>query len=71
MTALKKYRDEVDYLIDRLDNMSFGFTDEIAAIKLMTEASEKLKILSNILYIGDEYGLMAKAFQIISDGLEK
>ena len=71
MTAIKKYIDEVDDLIDRLDNMSFGFTDEMAAIKLMAEASQKLKMLWNILKFGDEFGLMAKAFQIIEDGLEK
>ena len=51
--------------------MSFGFTDEMAAIKLMVEASQKLKMLRNILKFGDEFGLMAKAFQIIEDGLEK
>ena len=71
MTAIEKYIDEVDELIDRLDNMSFGFTDEMAAIKLMAEASQKLKMLWNILKFGDEFGLMAKAFQIIEDGLEK
>ena len=71
MTAIEKYIDEVDDLIDRLDNMSFGFTDEMAAIKLMAEASQKLKMLWNILKFGDEFGLMAKAFQIIEDGLEK
>ena len=71
MTAIEKYIDEVDDLIDRLDNMSFGFTDEMAAIKLMAEASQKLKMLWNILEFGDEFGLMAKAFQIIEDGLEK
>ena len=51
--------------------MSFGFTDEMEAIKLMAEASQKLKMLWNILKFGDEFGLMAKAFQIIEDGLEK
>ena len=71
MTAIEKYIDEVDDLIDRLDNMSFGFTDEMEAIKLMAEASQKLKMLWNILEFGDEFGLMAKAFQIIEDGLEK
>ena len=71
MTAIEKYIDEVDDLIDRLDNMSFGFNDEMEAIKLMAEASQKLKMLWNILEFGDEFGLMAKAFQIIEDGLEK
>ena len=45
MTAIEKYIDEVDDLIDRLDNMSFGFNDEMEAIKLMAEASQKLKML--------------------------
>ena len=61
ITALEKYIDEVDDLIDRLDNMSFGFTDEVAAAKLMAEASQKLKeMMSIIIDVGIANGVMAE-----------
>ena len=37
MTVLEEYKVEVDSLINRLDNMSFGFTDEMVATKLMVQ----------------------------------
>ena len=72
MTVLEEYKVEVDSLIDRLDNMSFGFTDEMAATKLMAEASQKLKeMISIIIDVGVANGVMADALQIMSDDLEK
>ena len=72
MTALEEYKIEVDSLIDRLDNMSFGFTDEMAATKLMTDASQKLKeMMSIIVDVGAANGCLADALQIMSDNLGK
>lgn len=72
MTALEEYKIEIDSLIDRLDNMSFGFTDEMVAIKLMIDASQKLEeMMSIIIDVGAANGAMADALQIMSDDLEK
>ena len=72
MTALEEYKIEVDSLIDRLDNMSFGFTDEMVATKLMADASQKLKeMMSIIVDVGAANGCLADALQIISDNLGK
>lgn len=72
MTALEEYKIEIDSLIDRLDNMSFGFTDEMVAIKLMMDASQKLEeMMSIIIDVGAANGAMADALQIMSDDLEK
>jgi hypothetical protein len=68
MTPLEKYKAEVDSLIDRLDNMSFGFTDEAAAMKLMADASQKLQEMMLIITnIGIANGSMASALQIMTD----
>lgn len=74
MTTLEKYKVEVDTLIDRLDNMSFGFIeeDETIATKLMTDASQKLEeMMSIIIDVGAANGYLADAFQIMLDDLEK
>ena len=74
MTALEEYKVEVDSLIDRLDNMSFGFIheDEIVATKLMADASQKLEeMMSIIIDVGVANGAMANALQIMLDDLEK
>ena len=74
MTVLEEYKVEVDSLIDRLDNMSFGFIDEdeMVATKLMTDASQKLKeMMSIIVDIGAANGCLADALQIMSDNLGK
>ena len=72
MTTLEEYKIEVDSLIDRLDNMSFGFTDEMAATKLMMDASQKLEeMMSIIIDVGAANRAMANALQIMSDDLEK
>ena len=72
MTVLEEYKVEVDSLIDRLDNMSFGFTDEMVATKLMADASQKLKeMMSIIVDVGAANGCLADALQIISDNLGK
>lgn len=72
MTVLEEYKVEIDSLIDRLDNMSFGFTDEMAATKLMADAAQKLEeMMSIIIDVGVANGCLADAFQIISDDLEK
>ena len=70
MTALEEYKIEVDSLIDRLDNMSFGFTDEMVATKLMADASQKLKeMMSIIIDVGAANGYLADALQIMLDDL--
>lgn len=72
MTALEEYKIEVDSLIDRLDNMSFGFTDEMVATKLMADASQKLKeMMSIIIDVGAANGYLTDALQIMSDNLGK
>ena len=72
MTALEEYKIEIDSLIDRLDNMSFGFTDEMVATKLMADASQKLKeMMSIIVDISEANGCLADALQIMSDNLGK
>lgn len=72
MTVLEEYRVEVDSLVDRLDNMSFGFTDEMVATKLMADASQKLKeMMSIIIDVGAANGCLADALQIMLDDLEK
>ena len=72
MTALEEYKIEVDSLIDRLDNMSFGFTDEMVATKLMADASQKLKeMMSIIIDVGAANGCLADALQIMLDDLGK
>lgn len=74
MTTLEKYKVEVDTLIDRLDNMSFGFIkeDEMVATKLMADAAQKLEeMMSIIIDVGVANGYLADAFQIMSDDLEK
>ena len=72
MTALEEYKIEVDSLIDRLDNMSFGFTDEMVATKLMADASQKLKeMMSIIVDVGAANDCLADALQIMSDNLGK
>ena len=72
MTILEEYKIEVDSLIDRLDNMSFGFTDEMVATKLMADASQKLKeMMSIIVDVGAANGCLADALQIMSDNLGK
>lgn len=74
MTTLEKYKAEVDTLIDRLDNMSFGFIkeDEIVASKLMADASQKLEeMMSIIIDVGVANGAMANALQIMLDDLGK
>lgn len=72
MTVLEEYKVEVDSLIDRLDNMSFGFTDEMVATKLMADAAQKLEeMMSIIIDVGVANGCLADAFQIMSDDLEK
>ena len=72
MTALEEYKIEVNSLIDRLDNMSFGFTDEIVATKLMADASQKLKeMMSIIVDVGAANGYLADALQIMLDDLGK
>lgn len=70
MTVLEEYKVEVDSLIDRLDNMSFGFTDEMVATKLMADASQKLKeMMSIIIDVGAANGCLADALQIMLDDL--
>ena len=74
MTVLEEYKVEVDSLIDRLDNMSFGFIaeDEMVATKLMADASQKLEeMMSIIIDVGAANGAMANALQIMLDDLEK
>lgn len=72
MNALEEYKVEVDSLIDRLDNMSFGFTDEMVATKLMADASQKLKeMMSIIIDVGAANGCLADALQIMLDDLGK
>lgn len=74
MTVLEEYKVEVDSLIDRLDNMSFGFIaeDEMVATKLMADASQKLEeMMSIIIDVGAVNGAMANALQIMLDDLEK
>lgn len=72
MTVLEEYKVEVDSLIDRLDNMSFGFTDEMVATKLMADASQKLKeMMSIIIDVGAANGCLADALQIMLDNLGK
>ena len=74
MTVLEEYKVEVDSLIDRLDNMSFGFIaeDEMVATKLMADASQKLEeMMSIIIDVGVANGAMANALQIMLDDLEK
>ena len=72
MTALEEYKIEVDSLIDRLDNMSFGFTDEMVATKLMADASQKFnEMLSIIVDVGTANGCLTDALQIMSDNLGK
>lgn len=74
MTVLEEYKVEVDSLIDRLNNMSFGFIDEdeMVATKLMADASQKLEeMMSIIIDVGVANGAMANALQIMSDDLEK
>lgn len=74
MTTLEKYKVEVDTLIDRLDNMSFGFIkeDEMVASKLMADAAQKLEeMMSIIIDVGAANGCLVDAFQIMSDDLEK
>lgn len=74
MTTLEKYKVEVDTLIDRLDNMSFGFIDEdeMVATKLMADASQKLEeMMSIIIDVGVANGAMANALQIMLDDLGK
>ncbi len=68
MTQLEKYKADVDSLIDRLDNMSFGFADEVAAMKLMADASQKLReMMLIIINVGIANGNMASALQIMAD----
>lgn len=74
MNALEEYKVEVDSLIDRLDNMSFGFIaeDEMVATKLMADASQKLKeMMSIIIDVGAANGCLADALQIMLDDLGK
>ena len=72
MTVLEEYKVEVDSLIERLDNMSFGFTDEMVATKLMADASQKLKeMMSIIIDVGAANGCLADALQIMLDDLGK
>ena len=74
MTVLEEYKVKVDSLIDRLDNMSFGFIDEdeIVATKLMADASQKLKeMMSIIIDVGTANGCLASALQIMLDDLGK
>lgn len=72
MTVLEEYKVEVDSLIDRLDNMSFGFTDEMVATKLMADASQKLKqMMSIIIDVGAANGCLADALRIMLDDLGK
>lgn len=74
MTTLEKYKVEVDTLIDRLDNMSFGFIeeDEMIATKLMTDASQKLEeMMSIIIDVGAANGYLADALQIMLNDLER
>ena len=67
MTVLEEYKAEVDSLINRIDNMSFGFTDEMAATKLMADASQKLEEMMDIIVNTGA----ANALQIMLDDLEK
>ena len=68
MTQLEKYKAEVDALIDKLDNMSFGFADEIAAVKLMADASRKLQEMMLIITnAGIADGVMSAALQIMTN----
>lgn len=72
MTVLEEYKVDVDSLIDRLDNMSFGFIDEdeMVATKLMADASQKLKeMMSIIIDVGAANGYLADALQIMLDDL--
>lgn len=74
MTTLEKYKVEVDTLIDRLDNMSFGFIaeDEMVATKLMADAAQKLEeMMSIIIDVGAANGYLADALQIMLNDLEK
>lgn len=67
MTVLEEYKVEVDSLINRLDNMSFGFIDEMVATKLMADASQKLEEMMDIIVNTGA----ANALQIMLDDLEK
>ena len=72
MTVLEEYKVEVDSLIDRLDNMSFGFIeeDEMVASKLMADAAQKLEeMMSIIIDVGAANGYLADALQIMLDDL--
>lgn len=74
MTVLEEYKVEVDSLIDRLDNMSFGFIDEdeMVATKLMADASQKLEeMMSIIIDVGVANGCLADALRIMLDDLGK
>lgn len=68
MTVLEEYKMNVDNLIDRLDNMSFGFSDVNDARHLMAEAASKLtEMISIVVNVGIANGAMANALQIMME----
>lgn len=68
MTVLEEYKINVDNLIDRLDNMSFGFSDVNDARQLMSEAASKLtEMMGIVVNVGIANGAMANALQIIME----
>lgn len=65
MTVLEQYKEEVDELVSKLDNVSpFGCNDE--TLELIEQASAKLKeMIEIIINTGIANGSMATALQIM------
>ena len=61
MTVLEEYKVEVDSLIDRLDNMSFGFIDEDE----MVEICNKILSSTEVDEVGVRYRI--ERFKKLSD----
>lgn len=68
MTVLEEYKMDIDNLVERLDNMSFGFSDVNDARHLMAEAASKLmEMMSIVVNVGIANGTMANALQIMTE----
>ena len=68
MTVLEEYKMDVDSLINKLDDMSFGFSDVNDARHLMMEAANKLtEMMGIIVNVGIANGAMASALQIMTE----